>query len=244
MPKLPSNKQLIEMKLGKEIVIKTGLKNKITKFPGDVFLKTKGFATIETASTRVIDGKSVPRTTFVDLEIADLIVNYHITIGYDNTKDNEDDEYTKGYFIARYNGNKEKLHRFIYKYLHEKMSVEDIFNGKPSICDDKEVHHISGLTYDNLYENLLLCETVQEHNEYQSNVSSWICLNKDTNEYTIKSQFMEIIWCLKQLKRELKGELPKSNKDYQTFYNELKDYAKMNEKVLFQENELDIHFRE
>ena len=44
------------------------------------------------------------------------------------------------------------------------------------------------------------------------------------------------------LNKELKGELPKDNEDYQVFYNELKEYAKINEDILYQEDEINIHF--
>lgn len=215
MPRLRRNKQLIENINGKNTVVKTGFKNRIIISRGYSIFNVKGNAIIETVSDNIDleTGQIKKKVTIVDAEIADLIIKYDISIGYDNTKDNKGCGYTKGYFIARYKGGKEKLHRLVYKYLYEKMSIEDIFSKKASICDGKEVHHISGLTFDNQYENLLLCETVQEHSNYQSNVSSYICINHDTNQYTIKNHFMDYIRNLSG-SEDLKEELPQPNKDY------------------------------
>lgn len=240
MGRLPRNKELREVINGKEIIVKTGLKNNIIKF--NSYFGSKGCALIETISPVTEDEGKKYRTTMVDLEIADLIVEHDMSVGYDNTKDTGTDGVTKGYFIVYYKGKKQKLHRMIYKYLKENMSIEDIFNNKPSECTNKEIHHISAMSWDNQYENLKLCETVEEHNAYQRNVSTSICLNQNTNKYTIKENFREYIGILKMLKKNLKGELPKDNEDYHIFYEELKEYAKINEKVLYQEEEINLHF--
>lgn len=240
MGRLSRNKELRELRNGKEVVLKTGLKNNIIKLNRDI--TSKGCALIETSSPVIGDEGKKHRTTIVDLEIADLIVEYDMSVGYDNTKDTGIDGVTKGYFIVYYKGKKQKLHRMIYKYLYENMNVEDIFNNTPSKCDNKEIHHIDGLTFNNKYENLQLCETVQEHSCYQKNVSTYICLNKTTNKYTTNELFRSYIWTLKMLNKDLKGELPKDNEDYHAFYNELKEYAKINEDILYQEDEINIHF--
>ena len=240
MGRLARNKELREFRNGKEVVVKTGLKNNIIRFNKDI--TSKGSALIETSSPIIEDERQRQRTTIVDLEIADLILKYDISVGYDNTKDTEVNGATKGYFVAFYKGKKQKLHRMIYKYLNENMSIEDIFNNKASECDNKEIHHIDGLTFNNQYENLKLCETVQEHSDYQRNVSTHICLNQNTKKYTLKENFRNYIGILRMLNKELKGELPKDNEDYQVFYNELKEYAKINEDILYQEDEINIHF--
>lgn len=240
MGRLSRNKELRELRNGKEVVTKTGLKNNIIKLNRDS--ASKGCALIETSSPVIGDEGKKHRTTIVDLEIADLILEHDISVGYDNTKDTGIDGATKGYFVAFYKGKKQKLHRMIYKYLNENMSIEDIFNNVPSKCDGKEIHHLSGATFDNQYENLKLTETVQEHSNYQKNVSTHICLNQNTNKYTIKENFRSYIWTLKMLNKDFKGELPKDNEDYHAFYNELKEYAKINEDILYQEDEINIHF--
>lgn len=240
MGRLSRNKELREVINGEEIVVKTGLKNNIIKFNSD--FGSQKCALIETISPVTEDEGKRYRTTIVDLEIADLISKYDMSVGYDNTKDTGTDGVTKGYFIVYYEGKKQKLHRMVYKYLDENMSVEDIFNNKSSKCDNKEIHHISGMTFDNQYENLKLCETVQEHSEYQKNVSTHICLNQQTNKYTIKGNFRNYIGILKMQKKALKGELPKDNEDYQIFYNELKEYSRINDAILYQEDEINIHF--
>lgn len=242
MGRLARDKELKEVKYGEEKVIKTGLKNNITKFQRDI--TSKGLALIQTTSPVVDDEGKKYRTTMVDLEIADVIVEYDMSVGYDNTKDIGIDEVTKGYFIVYYKGKKQKLHRMIYKYLKENMSIEDIFNNKPSECDGKEIHHINGMSWDNQYENLLLMSSIQEHNKYHENISTHICLNKNTNKYTLKENFKEYLWVLKRLNEGLIGEVPKDNEDYQTFYNELKAYAELNKDVLYQDGEFEIHFKE
>ena len=242
MGRLARNKELKELKFGSEelVVVKRGLKNNIIKFNKDI--TSKGCGLIETTSPVIGDEGKKYRTTIVDLEIVDLILEHDMSVGYDNTKDTGIDGVTKGYFIVYYKGKKQKLHRMIYKYLYENMNVEDIFSNTQSKCDNKEIHHIDGLTFNNKYENLQLCETVQEHSYYQKNVSTYICLNKTTNKYTTNELFRSYIWTLKMLNKELKGELPKDNEDYQTFYNELKEYAKINEDILYKEDEINIHF--
>ena len=240
MGRLPRNKELREIIDGKEITVKTGLKNNIIKI--NSYFGSKGCALIETISPVTEDEGKKYRTTIVDLEIADLILKYDMSVGYDNTKDIGTDGVTKGYFIVYHKSKKQKLHRMIFKYLNENMSIEDIFNNVPSKCDGKEIHHLSGATFDNQYENLKLTETVQEHSNYQKNVSTHICLNQNTNKYTIKENFRSYIWTLKMLNKDLKGELPKDNEDYHAFYNELKEYAKINEDILYQEDEINIHF--
>ena len=92
-----------------------------------------------------------------------------------------------------------------------------------------------------LNASLLNCKT-QEHNEYQSKVSTHICLNQITNKYTLKDNFREYIHILKILNKDLKGELPKDNENYQVFYDELKEYTKINENILYKEDEINLHF--
>lgn len=244
MGRLSKNKELKELKFGEEelVVTKTGIKNNITKI--HKYSGSKGSALIATSSPIIGDEGKKYRTTIVDLEIADLIVKYDIGVGYDSTKDTGIDGATKGYFVAYYKGKKQKLHRMVYKYLNENMSIEDIFNNKASKCDGKEIHHLSGLTLDNQYENLKLTETSQEHKDYQKNVSTHICLDQNTNKYTMKENFKSYIWTLKMLNKDLKGELPKDNEDYKVFYEELKEYAKINEDILYQEDEINLHFKD
>lgn len=231
MGRLARDKELKEVKYGEEKVIKTGLKNNITKY--HEVITSKGFASVETSSEYIdIDGQKKYRLTIVNLEIADLIEEYDISIGYDNTKDAPVEEGTKGYFVAFYKGKKQKLHRMIYKYLKENMSIEDIFNSKPSECDGKEIHHMNNMSWDNKFENLKLTSSVQDHNEYHKNISLNICFNNKTNKFTLTDSFKDVIFIGKFLKKDFKGELPKDNEDYQTLYNELEKYLEINKDIL------------
>lgn len=185
--------------------------------------------------TKPIEGREneKPKCTYADYKLLDLILKHDLAIGYDTTKDLGENELTKGYFKVTYKNKMCKLHRFVYKYFIEGMTIDEIFSNKSSIADGKEIHHLNGLSFDNKINNLILCDTVQEHEEYQGNLCRFVIFDRGINKFRFDNDFMSNIWMKKQLGKEIIGTTPEPNVDYQTFFNDVKNYLIDNEKVFF-----------
>lgn len=167
--------------------------------------------------------KTLKRITLIDSKYRYLLDDWKVT--YDNSKDNiKDIDITKGYFIVRNKNTKQKarLHRLIY-CLENGLELWNIEN--------KDIHHLNGLSYDNRANNLDLVSK-KEHNTIENKTRNIELIgDKYYIHENIKS--IHILYKSMELGTSPIGELPEPTQDRDSMIKQVEEYMENNKHIFY-----------